>query len=355
MKLSIYLLVLMAVIIEWHTAKAINLRDLEKGRKNKKNGTSIQHYRDLLWIKCDTYATKLLTYFPHSILFYLEAVLNEILFFKHWGLGERGLFAPHRRNILECGEGRNQDNQTTIPGRLESDPEKFHQGGQEEEERAEKATRHFKNTYMRSLMGPRGPRGPVGPLDLRDTTDNKEETKINHTKLDHLTLIAEDTVPKISTAFMWETKEFLYVPKQTKVEIDMFQKERNKIPPTDQQAYYPGSYNHGVNRSNPMTGRFEAPRTGFYHLNAIFHVAFQNLPAYSYELFSLSIKICGSDNKTSLQAISGIGPSKRTTVAVSGVLHLKINEYVSVFIENSSQGNITIIVGTQFSGYLVGV
>ncbi|GIY58751.1 adipolin [Caerostris darwini] len=241
-----------------------------------------------------------------------------------------------------------------------------------------KATRHFRNTYMRSLMGPRGPRGPVGPpgpkgavitkeemmesflntvndligsrhLQLphpnrTNTTDNKEETKVNQTKLDHLTLIAEDTVPKISTAFMWETKEFLYVPKQTKVEIDMFQK-----------AYYPGSYNHGINRSNPMTGRFEAPRTGFYHLNAIFHVEFQNLPAYSYELFSLSIKICGSDNKTSLQAISGIGPSKRTTVSVSGVLHLKINEYVSVFIENSSQDNITIIEGTQFSGYLVGV
>ncbi|GIY44462.1 adipolin [Caerostris darwini] len=280
-----------------------------------------------------------------------------------------------------------------------------------------KATRHFRNTYMRSLMGPRGPRGPVGPpgpkgaiitkeemmesflntvndlirrrhLELphhnrTNTTEDKAETKVNQTKLDHLTLIAEDTVPKISTAFMWETKEFLYVPKQTKVEIDMFQKvehEKHLVTshclqmtsiirqmaismmkdrkPSRQQAgfaYYPGSYNHGINRSNPMTGRFEAPRTGFYHLNAIFHVAFQNLPAYSYELFSLSIKICSSDNKTSLQAISGIGPSKRTTVAVSGVLHLKINEYVSVFIENSSQGNITIIEGTQFSGYLVGV
>ncbi|CAL1291837.1 unnamed protein product [Larinioides sclopetarius] len=237
----------------------------------------------------------------------------------------------------------------------------------------------------RSAIGPQGPRGPPGPMGPKGANVPKDEileeirTMFNdatHQKIldslrperctelcfqsldDNGTNIIEDRlkilhenvlVPKIMSAFMWENDEYITLPKQSRVELDMFKESEKQ-----------GAYGRDVGYSRPDTGKFVAPRSGFYNFNARIHL---QLPVQSNDkhistknLVSVSICIdskCG--DKMALEAISGFGPGERMTITVGGMLYLKLNQYVSLFIENASEHPISIFDGSQFTGYLIGV
>ncbi|KAF8771116.1 Erythroferrone like protein [Argiope bruennichi] len=259
----------------------------------------------------------------------------------------------------------------------------------------------------KSAIGPQGPRGPPGPMGPKGANISKDEmveeirnilNEMAHQKIlsslnpectelcyqnldenetntfeDKMKIIHKNVlVPKIVTAFMWESEEYFKIPRQSRVELDMFK-----------LADKSGAYGRDDGNSRPDTGKFVAPRSGFYNFYATVHI---QLPTRKRDLITtedlISLAICvesecstksngdrvfsshiaissrfriGLFFEGTLEAISGFGPGERMTMSVGGMLYLKLNQYVSVYVENASDFPVSIFDGSQFSGYLIGV
>ncbi|XP_055953601.1 adipolin-like [Argiope bruennichi] len=235
----------------------------------------------------------------------------------------------------------------------------------------------------KSAIGPQGPRGPPGPMGPKGANISKDEmveeirnilNEMAHQKIlsslnpectelcyqnldenetntfeDKMKIIHKNVlVPKIVTAFMWESEEYFKIPRQSRVELDMFK-----------LADKSGAYGRDDGNSRPDTGKFVAPRSGFYNFYATVHI---QLPTRKRDLITtedlISLAICVESEcryKMTLEAISGFGPGERMTMSVGGMLYLKLNQYVSVYVENASDFPVSIFDGSQFSGYLIGV
>ncbi|GBM40112.1 Adipolin [Araneus ventricosus] len=236
----------------------------------------------------------------------------------------------------------------------------------------------------RSAIGPQGPRGPPGPVGPKGANITKEEmmeeirnilNEVAHQRIlsslkpectelcfqsldenktntidDSLKTLHQNVlVPKIASAFMWESEEYITLPKQSRVELDMFKASEK-----------PGAYGRDVGNSRPDTGKFVAPRSGFYKFDARIHLQLplRNNDKYISTKDLISVSICINSNcgeKMALETISGFGPGERMTVTIGGMLYLKLNQYVSLFVENASDHPISIFDGSQFTGYLIGV
>ncbi|XP_015905334.2 adipolin isoform X1 [Parasteatoda tepidariorum] len=228
------------------------------------------------------------------------------------------------------------------------------------------------------LPGPRGPMGPRGPKganvtaeemfeEFRSLINDMTKQKIlraadprctelcvstlganDSEPVDRWALLKEENdlfLPKVISSFMWDLKRYILVPKHAKVELDMFK-----------SASKPGAYGRDSGKSDADSGRFFAPRTGFYTFNARMHIRLPETKVVRSDLFSVQICIDSSlQEKTSLETVSGLGPGSMMTVTVNGLLHLKVNQYVSVFVDNASNSDLTFLDGSQFSGYLVGI
>ncbi|KAG8191777.1 hypothetical protein JTE90_026812 [Oedothorax gibbosus] len=235
----------------------------------------------------------------------------------------------------------------------------------------------------RGSIGPPGPRGPMGPTGPKGANITKEEMfeefrlMINEltqrkllvgadprcTELCVSTLAGNSTgpvaqaslfdqdvlVPKIASSFMWQLREYTKVPKHSKMALDEF-KQSNK----------PGAYGREPGDSKANTGRFVAPRTGFYHFSVRLHLHMPHMdsgsPPPPDQLFSVALTVDGvGGSDLMLETLSGFGPGEKMTVTVNGMVYLKVNEYVCVVIDNPSKYDFDIYDGSQFSGYLMGV
>ncbi|PRD34068.1 UNVERIFIED_CONTAM: Adipolin [Trichonephila clavipes] len=225
----------------------------------------------------------------------------------------------------------------------------------------------------KALIGPAGPRGPIGPPGPPGANITKEEmfeefrqmiikliqnevvhlpnsklasleSNITKIKMQNVLFEKELHTPKVMSAFMWELQDYIKVPKSSRIELDMF-KESNRG----------GTLSRSMGSLKSVSGRFEAPRTGFYHFNARIHIYVPLRRKIPNELFTVSFCVSGNcEKKIMLQTVVGVGSAERMTVSTIGMLYLKAHEYVSIFVDNKSSNEINIFEGSQFSGYLLG-
>ncbi|GFT45582.1 adipolin [Nephila pilipes] len=251
----------------------------------------------------------------------------------------------------------------------------------EEEREKRKKRKNMRRKNLRSgvvrtkhIIGPTGPRGPVGPPGPPGANITKEQmfeefgqmirklvqeellhipdSKIsslenNITKIYNQNALFEKEIhtPKVVTAFVWELQEYLNSPKSSRIELDLFA-----------ESLRPGALSRDNDRSSALLGRFEAPRAGYYIFNARLLLHLPKMKKSSKEHLSVSICISGQcDKKISLKTTVGVGNSEKMTVSTSGMLYLKVQEYVSIYIDNNSSQEFFIMEGSQFSGYLLGI
>ncbi|GFR31791.1 adipolin [Trichonephila clavata] len=168
----------------------------------------------------------------------------------------------------------------------------------------------------KALIGPAGPRGPIGPpgppganitkeemfeefrqmiikliqnevLHLPDSKLASLESNITKIKMQNILLEKELHTPKVVNAFMWELQDYIKVPQSSRIELDMF-KESNRG----------GTLSRNMGSTNAVSGRFEAPRPGFYNFNARIQI-YANIKKKKTptELFSVSFCVSGNCEK----------------------------------------------------------
>ncbi|GFX41406.1 adipolin [Trichonephila clavipes] len=167
----------------------------------------------------------------------------------------------------------------------------------------------------KALIGPAGPRGPIGPPGPPGANITKEEmfeefrqmiikliqnevvhlpnsklasleSNITKIKMQNILFEKELHTPKVMSAFMWELQDYIKVPKSSRIELDMF-KESNRG----------GTLSRSMGSLKSVSGRFEAPRTGFYHFNARIHIYVPLRRKIPNELFTVSFCVSGNCEK----------------------------------------------------------
>ncbi|CAL9689494.1 unnamed protein product [Knipowitschia caucasica] len=116
-----------------------------------------------------------------------------------------------------------------------------------------------------------------------------------------------------------------------------------------EELLFTQAYTSSLCGSSLSSGRFRAPISGLYLLNA-------NLLIESDERAPIRAAICVQDrcegNMSVTSVISTSGPS---TVVLTGTLYLQSGQYVSVLMDNGSETRLSVQGSSVFSGVLLGV
>ncbi|XP_047124543.1 adipolin [Hydra vulgaris] len=106
-------------------------------------------------------------------------------------------------------------------------------------------------------------------------------------------------------------------------------------------------------------GRYSAPVTALYQFYSTVHITRSLKLSSLRPNASVIAMICIDANCTkgsTLKFTSGISSnSKVFTINVTGQLYLVKNQYVEVVVKNNSKDRVTVMSGTMFGGYLIGI
>ncbi|XP_062505666.1 erythroferrone-like [Corticium candelabrum] len=202
------------------------------------------------------------------------------------------------------------------------------------------------------LPGPPGPKGEKG-----ERSDKAKQLEAYFTTA----IPGGDTIikalPQVTHGFTVRTSRSLRVRKRTIIEIDLFE-----------HVIAPGMFNRGL-LFDSATGRFTANVGGIYQFDAKLHISWHSqnsqpanktvsqTPTHSMPFIRCLVCInsrCGLNGY--IQVFHEAEPSKSFfTISVRGMLHLRARDYTSVFVENASRHNLTVLTMSSFSGILLGV
>ncbi|XP_048581508.1 adipolin isoform X2 [Nematostella vectensis] len=203
--------------------------------------------------------------------------------------------------------------------------------------------------------GPPGPQGPAGAIvteasmmtEFRNLVRESAEKRSRRlAEFDqNISLMAAGT-PDLLTAFHIELRGDVQIPRKTLHELGNY---RTHI------GHY-GTFVRG-NDVDFKSGRYIVRYTGIYQFTANIHVL-RPRDANLRPRDNIKLRICITslcNHNTSLMTIIGLNTnSKIFTTSLTGMLHLKAGQYVSVFVENSSGNPIIISSQSTFTGILLG-
>ncbi|KAK3591040.1 hypothetical protein CHS0354_026054 [Potamilus streckersoni] len=238
-----------------------------------------------------------------------------------------------------------------------------------------------KNKKQRTLVGPEGPRGPPGPpgppgpfvskeelleefaVLIKETSERRAKEIVSSmwpSCAEALTYNTSNSVPdvigsvamvpRLATGFNMRLDGNIHVTKRIFMELNNFK-----------QPFQAGAFQRG-DVFNAKEGRFLAPKDGIYYFSANLHIRVKirrkekkNMRGNDH----LKIIICIDSlcqKYASIEAIAGLlTNSKVFTVTTSGILQLRENQYVSVYMDNASSISIMVLAGSEFTGALLGV
>lgn len=169
--------------------------------------------------------------------------------------------------------------------------------------------------------------------------------------IDHVTI-----TPKVTWSFLWRLKENVWINSDSMKEISNYYKPFALGSHDRCQSFVTSGDSYNCqNVSSLNVGKYEVPKSGFYTFYVSFHLN-KNSSCETQPFDSIEVLLCINsqcEENVSLRTITNLKNST-FTVSINGILHLKKNQYASVYVDNSSRCSVKILRHSQIAGFLTG-